>query len=177
MLRVAFVGALSSSFADRVRAHLATPCEFIHTDERNAGDVLPEVDVLVTLVFTREMGAAAKRLRLIQVPGAGLDRIDRSAMPPGSSLAKVHGHEAGIAEYVLGAMIALSREFDRVHTSLRAGRWDSPRRTAAARVARARRPDAQHPWLRRHRPGGSPARPRVRHAGVRDSAQRGAVGG
>jgi len=125
MLRVAFVGALSSSFADRVRAHLTIPCEFIHTDEKNAGDVLPDVDVLVTLVFTREMGAAATRLRLIQVPGAGLDRIDRSAMPPGSSLAKVHGHETGIAEYVLGAMIALSRDFDRVHTSLRAGRWDS----------------------------------------------------
>jgi phosphoglycerate dehydrogenase-like enzyme len=46
-------------------------------------------------------------------------------MPPGAALAKVHGHETGIAEYVLGAMIALSRDFDRVHTSLRAGRWDS----------------------------------------------------
>jgi phosphoglycerate dehydrogenase-like enzyme len=67
----------------------------------------------------------ARRLRLIQVPGAGLDRIDRSAMPPGAALAKVHGHESGIAEYVLGAMIALSRDFDHVHTSLRAGRWDS----------------------------------------------------
>lgn len=125
MLRVGFVGALSSSFADRVRAHLTMPCDFIHTDEKNARDVLPDVDILVTLVFTSEMGAVAKRLRLIQVPGAGLDRIDRSAMPPGSSLAKVHGHETGIAEYVLGAMIALSRDFDRVHTSLRAGRWDS----------------------------------------------------
>jgi phosphoglycerate dehydrogenase-like enzyme len=116
---------LASSFADRVRAHLTMPCEFIHTDERNARDVLSDIDVLVTLVFTSEMGAAARRLRLIQVPGAGLDRIDRSAMPPGVALAKVHGHETGIAEYVLGAMIALSRDFDRVHTSLRSGRWDS----------------------------------------------------
>ena len=125
MLRVAFVGPLSSSFADRVRAHLTVPCDFIHTDEKNARNVLPDVDVLVTLVFTSEMGAAARRLRLIQVPGAGVDRIDRAAMPPGASLAKVHGHETGIAEYVLGAMIALSRDFDRVHASLRAGRWDS----------------------------------------------------
>ncbi len=125
MLRVAFVGALSSSFADRVRAHLTIPCDFIHTDERNAREVLPGIDVLVTLVFTREMGAVSTRLRLIQVPGAGLDRIDRSAMPPGASLAKVHGHETGIAEYILGAMIALSRDFDRVHASLRAGRWNS----------------------------------------------------
>src|SRR5215469_7010617 len=125
MLRVAFVGALASSFADRVRAHLIVPCEFVHTDEKHATDVLPDVDVVVTLVFTREMSAVAGRLRLIQVPGAGLDRIDRAAMPPGSSLATVHGHEAGIAEYVLGAMIALSRDFHRMDAGLRAGRWDS----------------------------------------------------
>jgi phosphoglycerate dehydrogenase-like enzyme len=124
-MRVAFVGPLASSFADRVRAHLTLPCDFVHTDEKNATDVLPDVDVLVTLVFTSEMGAAARRLRLVQVPGAGLDRIDRAAMRPETSLAKVHGHESGIAEYVLGAMIALSRDFDRVHTGLRAGRWDS----------------------------------------------------
>jgi len=125
MLRVAFVGALASSFADRVRAHLALPCDFVHVDELSASDVLPEVDVVVTLVFTKEMGAAARRLRLVQVPGAGLDRIDRAAMPPGSSLATVHGHETGIAEYVLGVMIALSRDFHRVDASLRAGRWES----------------------------------------------------
>jgi phosphoglycerate dehydrogenase-like enzyme len=97
MLRVAFVGALSSSFADRVRAHLTMPCDFVHTDEKDARGVLTDVDVVVTLVFTSEMGAGAGRVRLIQVPGAGLDRIDRSAMPPGAALANVHGHENGIA--------------------------------------------------------------------------------
>src|SRR5262249_1643135 len=125
MLRVAFVGALAGSFADRVRAHLTVPCEIVHTDEKHATDVLPDVDVVVTLVFTREMGAAAGRLRLVQVPGAGLDRIDRAAMPPRASLAVIHGHEAGIAEYVLGAMIALSRDFHRVDAALRSGRWES----------------------------------------------------
>jgi phosphoglycerate dehydrogenase-like enzyme len=125
MLRVAFLGALSSSFAERVRAHLTVPCDFVHTDEKNAASVLPDVDVVVTLVFTGEMAAAARRLRLIQVPGAGLDRIDRSTVPPEVSLANVHGHEAGIAEYVIGAMIALGRDFGRVDASLRAGRWES----------------------------------------------------
>jgi phosphoglycerate dehydrogenase-like enzyme len=125
MLRVAFLGALSSSFADRVRARLTEPCEIIHTDEQEALSKLPEVDVLVTLLFTRAMGAVARRLRLIQVPGAGLDRIDRSAIPSGASLANVHGHEAGIAEYVIGAMIAMSRSFGRIDASLRAGHWES----------------------------------------------------
>jgi phosphoglycerate dehydrogenase-like enzyme len=125
MLRVAFLGALSSSFADRVRAHLTEPCEILHIDEPEALSTMAEVDVLVTLLFTPAMGAVARRLRLIQVPGAGLDRIDRSAIPPGTSLANVHGHETGIAEYVIGAMIALSRSFARIDASLRAGRWES----------------------------------------------------
>ena len=125
MLRVAFVGPLASSFAERVRTYLSVHCEFIHTDEKNVVDAVPDVDVLVTLVFTREMAAAARRLRLIQVPGAGLDRIDRNAMPASLSLSKVHGHETGIAEYVIGAIIALSRNFDRLDASLRLGRWES----------------------------------------------------
>ena len=110
MLRVAFLGALSASFADRVRAHLAVPCDIVLTDETEVLPLLPEVDVLVTFVFTGAMRAAAKRLRLVQVPGAGLDRIERSALSPGASLANVYGHETGIAEYVLGAMLALSRK-------------------------------------------------------------------
>jgi phosphoglycerate dehydrogenase-like enzyme len=124
MLRVAFLGALSSSFADRVRAHLTVPCDIVHLDERTA-DGLKDVDVLVTLVFTAAMASTTPRLRLVQVPGAGLDRIERAAIAPGVSLANVHGHETGIAEYVIGAMIALSRSFGRLDASLRAGRWDS----------------------------------------------------
>src|SRR5262245_38143628 len=125
MLRVAFVGPLASSFADRVRSHLTMPVDFVHTDADRVLGLLPEIDVLVTLVFTKEMSAAASRLRLIQVPGAGLDRIDRAAIRSGVSLANVHGHETGIAEFVLGAMIALSRNFARLDASLRAGCWES----------------------------------------------------
>src|SRR5262249_22291819 len=125
MLKVAFVGPLASSFADRVRSHLTIPVDFVHTDAERAVDVLPEIDVLVTLAFTKDMSAAASRLRLIQVPGAGLDGIDRAAIRSGVSLANVHGHETGIAEFALGAIIALNRDFSRLDTSLRAGRWES----------------------------------------------------
>jgi phosphoglycerate dehydrogenase-like enzyme len=125
MTRVAFLGPLSSSFAERVRAYLSVPCEIVHIDERNALATLPEVDVLVSLAFTGAMGAAARRLRLVQVPGAGLDRIERTALPAGAVLANVHGHEAGIAEFVMGAMLTLGRSFARLDASLRAGRWDS----------------------------------------------------
>ena len=124
-MRVAFAGAFAVRLADRVRAHLAAPCDVISDDEESIVAKLPEVDVLVTLAFTRAMGAASRRLRLVQVPGAGLDRIDRSALPPGTALANVYGHETGIAEYVLGAMLALSRNLGALDTALRRGTWES----------------------------------------------------
>jgi len=101
------------------------PCDVIVADETGIVSQLSDVDVLITLAFTREMGTAAKRLKLVQVPGAGLDRIDRGALPAGVFLANVYGHEIGIAEYVLGAMLALTRGFARLDAALRQGAWES----------------------------------------------------
>ena len=125
MLRVAFVGTFAASLEPRVRAHLHMPCDVILADEVGIVSRLSAVDVLVTMAFTGEMGGAAKRLRLVQVPGAGLDRIDRSALPAEAALANVYGHETGIAEYVLGAMLALTRGFGRLDAALRHGVWES----------------------------------------------------
>jgi phosphoglycerate dehydrogenase-like enzyme len=125
MLNALFMGALASSFADAVRARLTVPCEIAHTDERGILALLPETDVLVTLAFTAPMGEAAGRLQLVQVPGAGLDRIVRPAIPPRAWLANAYGHETGIAEYVMGAILALRRSFGRLDASLRGGVWES----------------------------------------------------
>jgi len=123
--RIAFLGGLAHQLADPVRARLATPCEIVLTDEVKAPALLPSLDVLVSLVFTAAMGAGAARLRLLQVPGAGLDRIDRAALPEGALLANAYGHEVGIAEFVLGALIALERNFIGLDRSLRRGVWES----------------------------------------------------
>lgn len=123
MLRVAFAGTFAASLEPRVRAHLPVPCDVLLADETAIVGKLGEVDVLVTLAFTREMAAAARRLRLVQVPGAGLDRIDRAAVPPGAWLANAYGHEVGIAEYVMGVMLAWTRELGRLDRALHAGTW------------------------------------------------------
>lgn len=125
-MKVGFAGPFSVRLADRVRRHLDIQCEMILAEEAGVVCRLPELDVLVTLAFTREMGAAAARLKLVQVPGAGLDRIDRSALPAGTLLANAYNHEVGIAEYVMGAMLTLSRDFCRLDAALRRGKWESP---------------------------------------------------
>ena len=125
MLRVLFIGTFSASLVEPVRRHLSIPCEIAVSEEAGVISQLSEADVLVTLVLTREIGRAAARLKLAQVPGAGLDRIERSALPNGAALANVYGHETGIAEYVIGAMLTLTREFARVDAALRVGEWTS----------------------------------------------------
>jgi phosphoglycerate dehydrogenase-like enzyme len=125
MLRIAFAGTFAASLVEPVRARLGVPCDVVVTSEAEVVPRLTDVDVLVSLAFTREMGRAARRLKLVQVPGAGLDRIDRAAVPEGTWLANVYGHENGIAEYVLGAMLALTRGFARIDAALRRGTWES----------------------------------------------------
>ncbi len=124
-VRVAFAGVFAGHVADRVRARLKVPHEVVLADEREILSRLGDVDVLVSLAFTREMAAASPRLKLVQVPGAGLDRIDRAALRADTALANAYGHDVGIAEYVIGAMLACARDFCRIDASLRRGQWES----------------------------------------------------
>jgi phosphoglycerate dehydrogenase-like enzyme len=125
MMHVAFAGTFTASLEQPVRRHLTTPCEIIVASEIDILPRLAEIDVLVTMGLTAEMARAAPRLKLVQVPGAGIDRIDRSALSEGALLANAFGHEVGIAEYVIGAMLALTREFPRLDAALRQGEWQS----------------------------------------------------
>lgn len=124
-MKVAFAGSFAVRLADPVRERLKIPCEIVTGDEAAVLHELADTDVLVSMGFDRAMASAARRLRLVQVPGAGLDRIDRAQLRPGLALANAYGHDAGIAEYVVGAMIALTRSFQRLDRKLRAGQWES----------------------------------------------------
>jgi phosphoglycerate dehydrogenase-like enzyme len=124
-VRVAFAGTFAARLEPQVRARLDGSCDIVVADEASIAARLSDVDVLVTMGFTAEMGAAARRLKLVQVPGAGLDRIDRAALPAGAGLANAYGHEVGIAEFVIGAMLALTRQLGRLDAALRQGIWES----------------------------------------------------
>jgi phosphoglycerate dehydrogenase-like enzyme len=124
-MKIVFAGFFAIRLAEMVRANLSIPCESVEGDEAAILPKLADADVLVSMGFTPPMAEAAPRLSLVQVPGAGLDRIDRSVMRPGLRLANAYGHEAGIAEYIMGAMLSLTRSFGSLDASLRKGRWDS----------------------------------------------------
>jgi phosphoglycerate dehydrogenase-like enzyme len=125
MLGLAIAGTFAASLEQPMRNHLNIPCNIVVSDEIGIIPHLRDADVLVTMGFTAAMGRAATKLKLVQVPGAGVDRIDRAALPAGTSLANVYGHETGIAEYAIGAMLTLTREFSRLDAALRHGEWQS----------------------------------------------------
>jgi phosphoglycerate dehydrogenase-like enzyme len=125
MLRVAIAGSFAASLEQPLRRRLAIPCDIVVADEVAIIPSLGEADVLISMALTAEMSRDARRLKLVQVPGAGLDRIDRAAVPAGAVLANVYGHETGIAEYVIGATLTLTREFTRLDAALRRGEWQS----------------------------------------------------
>jgi phosphoglycerate dehydrogenase-like enzyme len=101
-MKAAFAESFAANMIGPVRAWLSIPCELVADDEIGILKHLSDADVLVSLRFSAGMAEAAPNLRLVQVPGAGLDRIDRTAIRSGLWLANAYGHETGIAEYILG---------------------------------------------------------------------------
>src|SRR5262249_27583499 len=147
-MKIAFAGSFAARLAEPVRTRLSIPCEVVADDEAGILSKLGGVEVLVSMCFTEEMAEVGAALKLIQVPGAGLDRIERRALRPGLRLANAYGHEVGIAEYIIGAMLTLARTFGRLDAKLRQGRW-------ASQWAVGRPPPG--PWL--GLAGETPARP------------------
>ena len=124
-MKIAFAGSFAVRIADHLRDRLPAEHEVVTADETGILSALPDTEVLVSMAFTRAMADAAPHLKLVQVPGAGLDRIDRRALRPRMHLANAYGHEAGIAEFVIGAMLALTRSFHRLDQKLKYGEWES----------------------------------------------------
>jgi phosphoglycerate dehydrogenase-like enzyme len=135
MQKIVFGGPFAAAFAPLVRPHLEDCETVVEPDDSRVPAALGDADVLVTLAFTPAMGAAAgTRLKLVQLPAAGLDRIDLGAVPKGVMLANAYGHEAGIAEYIMGAMLALTRRFLPLDHDLRQGLWPGPWMAGRPRV-------------------------------------------
>jgi phosphoglycerate dehydrogenase-like enzyme len=84
---------------------------------------LRDADVHIGSRFTAQMAAAAEKLRLIHVAGAGTDKIDFAAVRDDVLVANTFHHEHSIAEYVVAAAVMLRRDFLIQDRELRHDRW------------------------------------------------------
>ncbi len=90
-------------------------------DETRVIAELADADVYVGGKFSAAMGAAAPKLRMVHVAGAGTDNVDRSGLGPDVQVCNTFHHEQSIAEYVVAATVMLRRKFLEQDRALRSG--------------------------------------------------------
>lgn len=82
-------------------------------------------DVLVCSRMTSSMARAGSGLRLVQVTGAGFERVPIDELPPSTIVANTFHHGRSIAEHVVMVTLMLSRKVLRSDRLVRRGVWES----------------------------------------------------
>ena len=85
-------------------------------------EALAEADVAVAMNWCAPL-PPVPRLKLLQLPGAGTDGIDPALVPAGAALCNVYGHEIGISEYVMLAMLEWQIRLGDMNAAFKAGSW------------------------------------------------------
>jgi phosphoglycerate dehydrogenase-like enzyme len=93
-------------------------------DDAAAFAAMRDADVLITTKFDEAMAAGTLNLKLLVCPSAGTEGLDRRYLPPGVTVINGAGHEIPIAEYVIGALVALRQKTLQADRALRDGRWE-----------------------------------------------------
>ncbi len=86
---------------------------------------LPEVEVVIGGSFSKEDLDQAKKLKLFQIPFAGVDQLDLSLYKDRKDIfiCNVHTNRAAVAEHAFALMLALAKNIVTNDRDLRLGRW------------------------------------------------------
>lgn len=125
-MKVILVGEAAEHEAD-LRPHLERPLDVVALPADAAADtahddVIASDDVVVSLRWRRRADQAPP-LRLLHVPGAGLDGIDLAALRPETTVANVFEHETPIAEFVLARLLEWQIRAGELQSSFDPDRW------------------------------------------------------
>lgn len=111
---------------EQFEAALPVGCEVQWSPGCTAAQLLDDVrdtDVYVGGRFGTELAAAAEKLLLVHVAGAGTDNVAFGSLSPGVLVANTFHHERSIAEYVVSTAVLLRRGFLAQDRALRDDRW------------------------------------------------------
>ncbi len=86
---------------------------------------LPEVEVVIGGSFSKEDLDQAKKLKLFQIPFAGVDQLDLSLYKNRKDIfiCNVHANRAAVAEHAFALILALAKNIVTNDRDLRLGRW------------------------------------------------------
>jgi len=91
-------------------------------DRKSFSDALARAHACISMQWSSDM-PPAPHLKLLHLPGAGIDAIDFEAVPPGTTVCNVFEHEIGISEYVMATMLQWVLPLARLQADLRRGEW------------------------------------------------------
>ncbi len=110
---------------DDLQSAVSIPCTIdaysLDATSSKIADLVDGADVFVGADFRSTWSSPS--LRLIQVPGAGIDGIDRSALPTSCAVCNAFGHEWAVAEHAFLLMLALQKQLFQLDRGLRDGKW------------------------------------------------------
>ncbi len=126
-------GFLVYELLETLQRKLNTPAVITRLTENVSPEDLVKAmsgaDIIIALKYL-DM-PPAPNLRLLQVPGAGLDQINFNEVPQRATICNAYGHDIAGGEYVLMSMLAWCHEFVAAHESMKAGSWRMSGRTGA----------------------------------------------
>lgn len=115
----------AANHAGRLRARLAEPHRILPAGDPGSeafASLLGQAEVAVSLRFEPSF-PPAPRLRLLHVPGSGMDAVDFHALPPACVVCNVYEHEVPIAEYVMLAMLEWVIRYAEMNIVFRSDTW------------------------------------------------------
>jgi len=121
-------GKVAAKAVDDLKVLLKVPATIssfpVNREEPRMLKALASADVAVGHFFTEGMARAARNLKLLQAPNAGIDAYRRDLLPPQTTVANAYFHGPGIAEYVVMMVLVLSRNLLNMDAWFRKGSWE-----------------------------------------------------
>lgn len=122
----AVLHGIAGAYEGEVRDQLRTPWRLTVLPE-DAGPAsiaaaFGRADAVVLTRYDRSM-PLGPGVRLVQVGGAGLDAVDLGAIPARIAVCNAFGHEDGMAEYVILAILAWRHRLLEMAAGFKAGSW------------------------------------------------------
>jgi phosphoglycerate dehydrogenase-like enzyme len=116
----------AQAYARLVRAPRGRIRLRVTASPEEAKALIEDTEVLFTWGFPTDLLPSARRLRWIQVMGAGVDGFLDAPFPPKVMLTRTEGiFGPGMAEYTLGWLLWSAQRMEAFRWAQRAGRWDS----------------------------------------------------
>ena len=94
-------------------------------DKKFVSEYLSKAEVVIGGAFKQEDLDRAKKLKLIQIPFAGVDKLDFNLIRkyPNIYVCNIHANSAAVAEHAFALVLALAKNVVSYDNELRMGKW------------------------------------------------------